>query len=131
MVVACVAGAVLPAAGAEAAGRKTQFAIPAGTPLDRALTLFSTQSDRDILFTPAMVAGRRGKAVFGRMDPDAALNALLGGSGLTWREFQGRYLVEQAAAPLAVEPTSEVDGVVVTALRRRTRWARPALPRRA
>ena len=53
-----------------------------GAPLDRALTMFSAQSDRDILFTPTMVGGRRSKAVFGRMDPDAALNALLRGQTL-------------------------------------------------
>ena len=44
---------------------------------------------RDILFTPTMVGGRRSKAVFGRMDPDAALNALLRGSGLTWWDGEG------------------------------------------
>ena len=111
---------MLPATAVEAASRKAQFAIPAGAPLDRALTLFSAQSDRDILFTPTMVGGRRSKAVFGRMDPDAALNALLRGSGLTWREFQGRYLVEQAPAPAVEEPEAEVEGLVVTALRRPT-----------
>ena len=120
IVLACAAGAVLPATAAEAGGRKAQFAIPAGAPLDRALTMFSVQSDRDILFTPGMVAGRRSKAVFGRMDADAALNTLLRGSGLTWREFQGRYLVEQAAARAVEEPEAEVEGLVVTALRRPT-----------
>ena len=55
IVVACVSGVVLPATAVEAASRKAQFAIPAGAPLDRALTMFSAQSDRDILFTPAMV----------------------------------------------------------------------------
>lgn len=113
---------MLGASPAVAAGRKAQFAIPAGAPLDRALTMFSVQSDRDILFTPAMVAGRRSKAVWGRMDSDAALSMLLRGSGLTWREFQGRYLVERPSAPVveAPEPEAEVEGVVVTALRRPT-----------
>ena len=111
---------MLSATAAEAAGRRAQFAIPAGASLDRALTMFSAQSDRDILFTPAMVAGRRSKAVFGRMESDAALNALLRGSGLTWREFQGRYLVEQAPQPTVEEPEAEIEGLVVTALRRPT-----------
>jgi iron complex outermembrane receptor protein len=115
-----VSCAVLPGT-ATAAGRKAQFSIPAGAPLDRALTQFSAQSDRDILFTPAMVAGRRSKGVWGRMDSDAALETLLRGSGLTWREFQGRYLVEHAGLEKTViESAAEVEGVVVTALRRPT-----------
>jgi iron complex outermembrane receptor protein len=93
------------------------FSIPAGLPLDQALTTFSAQSDRDILFTPDVVAGRAARGVSGRMGAGSALSELLLGSGLIWREFQGRYLIEQAPAPV---PTSapEVEGVVVTALRR-------------
>lgn len=114
---------VLPGTAALAAGRQVQFSIPAGAPLDRALTLFSAQSDRDILFTPAMVEGRRTKGASGRMESGAALDALLRGSGLTWREFQGRYLVERAKPlkhELETEVEAEVEGVVVTALRRPT-----------
>jgi outer membrane receptor protein involved in Fe transport len=83
--------------------------------------MFSAQSDRDILFTPAMVAGRRAKGLSGKMESDAALDALLRGSGLTWREFRGRYLVERGKPERAVAETeAEVEGVVVTALRRPT-----------
>lgn len=83
--------------------------------------MFSAQSDRDILFTPAMVEGRRSRGVSGRMEAGAALDALLRGSGLTWREFQGRYLVERARPERGeVETEAEVEGVVVTALRRPT-----------
>lgn len=123
--VACVSCLVLPGMRAAAAESRTPFSIPEGLPLERALTLFSVQSDRDILFTPDLVARRRGRGVSGVMPPAEALAVLLQGSGLTWRLFQGRYLIEPAQAPqieVGEEPAvaAEVDGVVVTALRRPT-----------
>ncbi|HEY9236469.1 MAG TPA: TonB-dependent receptor [Phenylobacterium sp.] len=107
-------GPALAAEGAHA------FSIPAGLPLDRALTAFSAQSDRDILFSPDLVAGRRTSGLSGRMSPDIALRELLRGSGLSWRQFQGRYLIEGAPTHSAVEPIAEVESVVVTASRRPT-----------
>ncbi len=123
--IACLAGIVLPGAGAAAAEPRAPFSIPAGLPLDRALTLFSIQSDREILFTPDIVAGRRTRGVAGRMAPAAALDRLLQGSGLGWRDFQGRYLIVRTEAPQMEaedrpQTTAEVEGVVVTALRRPT-----------
>lgn len=117
VLVACVAGVL--SSPASAADARRSFSIPGGLPLERALTTFSSQSDRDILFTPALVAGLRGREVTGRMETGAALTELLRGSGLGWREFQGRYLVERAqlATP---EITADLEGVVVTALRRPT-----------
>lgn len=113
-----VALAMACAAPAVAAKPQAVFSIPAGLPLDRALTTFSTQSDRDILFTPEMVAGHRARGVSGRMEAGAALGELLRGSGLTWREFQGRYLIEKGPSQDLVEPPPEVESVIVTALRR-------------
>ena len=112
--------ALATASASVAAPARAQFAIPAGLPLDRALTAFSVQSDRDILFAPGVVAGLRGRAVHGRLAPGAALDELLEGSGLAWREFEGRFLIERATPKLStpvVEAASEVEGVVVTALR--------------
>lgn len=103
---------------AAAAERRTTFSIPAGLPLDRALTAFSAQSDRDILFSPDIVAGRRSRGLSGKMDAELALKELLRGSGLVWREFEGRYLIEAAPAAGAVEQVAEVEGVIVTANRR-------------
>jgi len=122
LVLACLVGAALAASPAQASSRRAQFSIPAGLPLDRALTAFSAQSDRDILFAPGVVAGLKARAVSGRMAPDAALNEMLRGSGLAWREFEGRYLIELAPKPPAPPPEtiSEVEGLVVTAMRRPT-----------
>lgn len=123
--VACVASAALVGGSAEAAEPRPQFSIPAGLPLDRALTAFSAQSDHDILFAPGVVSGLKSRKVSGRMEADEALRELLRGSGLSWREFQGRYLIEAGAAnppsvPPSPEAVSEVEGLVVTALRRPT-----------
>lgn len=92
----------------------------------KALTDFSAQADIEILFTPALVAGLRSPRVRGRMEPDAALRRLLDGSGLTFRRYGGRLLIERrppaASVPLAGEPAApaEVGAVMVTALRRTT-----------
>lgn len=109
------------------AASATRFAIPAGLPLERALTAFSAQSDRDILFQPALVAGLKSRRVSGRLDPDVALSQLLKGTGLTWRSFQGRVLIERmekveapVQPPAPPEQPSDLDGVVITALRRPT-----------
>jgi iron complex outermembrane recepter protein len=113
-----VAAALALSGPAFAAGPRPTFSIPAGLRLDRALTRFSVQSDRDILFDPKIATGRSTKGVTGAMDADLALRELLRGSGLTWRVFQGRYLIEVAPLAAAVEPPSEVEGVIVTATRR-------------
>lgn len=114
------------AAPAQAAS-ETRFDIPAGWPLERALTAFSAQSDRDILFSPALVAGLKSRRISGRLSSDAALDRLLKGTGLTWRSFRGRVLIERveaAAAPVQPsappEAPADLDGLVITALRRPT-----------
>ncbi len=114
------------AAPAQAAS-ESRFDIPAGWPLERALTAFSAQSDRDILFSPALVAGLKSRRISGRLGSDAALDRLLKGTGLTWRSFRGRVLIERveaAAAPVQPpappETPADLDGLVITALRRPT-----------
>src|SRR5678816_1405772 len=106
-IVAYAASAVLAAAPAEAAQPRPHFSLPAGLPLDRALTAFSAQSDRDILFAPGMVSGLRSRRVAGRMEADDALGELLRGSGLTWREFQGRFLIERETVAQPDPPPPE------------------------
>jgi len=123
--IACLSCVLLPATAAAAADATGSYSIPAGLPLGQALTRFSEQSDRDILFTPDLVAGLRTRGVSGAMGSAAALTALLNGSGLTWRAFEGRYLIERRPAPPAPGPAviageAEVAGVMVTALRRPT-----------
>lgn len=124
---ACLSCVLLPATGAAAgsADRAVAYSVPSGLPLGQALTRFSEQSDRDILFTPDLVAGLRTPGVSGTMGSAAALTTLLNGSGLTWRVFEGRYLIEKGRAPQASAPAPaaveyEVASIMVTALRRPT-----------
>ena len=85
--IACLSCVLLPATAAAAADATGSYSIPAGLPLGQALTRFSEQSDRDILFTPDLVAGLRTRGVSGAMGSAAALTALLSGSDLSWRGF--------------------------------------------
>ncbi len=114
-----------PAAAVAAAPRRVD--IPAGTPMARALTSFSAQTDTEILFNPALVVGLSSPRVRGQLEPDEALRRLLAGSGLVARRHGGRLLIERAAPPRAIAAapsaaappaTAEVDAVMVTALRR-------------
>ncbi|MEP9400511.1 TonB-dependent receptor [Sphingomonas sp. VNH70] len=68
--------------------------------LGRALLRFSRQSGRQILFAPGLVRGKKAPGVHARMEVDAALAALLRGSGLTHRRTDGgAYLI--VAVPVA------------------------------
>jgi hypothetical protein len=60
---------------------EVQFDIPA-QPLASALERYAVMADQTVLFSDALVAGRRSGAVRGRMTPRGALQALLAGTGL-------------------------------------------------
>lgn len=90
------------------------FAVPA-QPLATALTAFGTQSGYQIAVDPAVVADVSSPGVTGRMQPEAALDALLAGTGLVWQlvEANSVLLTRPAGddstqlAPLAVEDQME------------------------
>ncbi|MDG2531777.1 TonB-dependent receptor domain-containing protein [Caulobacter endophyticus] len=110
-----------------AAAAPRRVDIAAGTPMARALTAFSAQTDTEILFNPALVVGLRAPRVRGRMEADEALDRLLVGSGLVARRHGGRLLIERGLAGRAAPAPSpapmasaEIDAVMVTALRRTT-----------
>lgn len=98
------------------------YAIPAG-PLHRALLLFARQGGMQILFTPDLVTGRRARAITGRLSPEAALAALLTGSGLVARQLpSGAMLIVRAegsrplpAADIDPPGTAIAEDIVVTA----------------
>ena len=99
-----------------------QYAIPAG-PLHRALLLFARQGGMQILFTPDLVAGRQARALSGRLSREAALAALLTGSGLIARQLpSGAMLIVRAAgsrppatAITGAPGTASAQDIVVTA----------------
>ena len=71
----------LAATPAAAAQQIRNFDISAGD-LGRALNAFARQANREIIFSSAVVAGKRTKGVRGKLDPNAALQVLLQGTGL-------------------------------------------------
>jgi iron complex outermembrane receptor protein len=64
-----------------AAQQIRSFDIPAGD-LGRALNAFARQANREIIFSSALVAGKRTKGARGSLEPRAALQVLLQGTGL-------------------------------------------------
>lgn len=81
---------------------QAQPAIPlaitiAAQPLGSALNELARQANLQLLFPPALVAGKSAGAVTGHLTPSQALDQLLAGSGLTG-VAQGRVIVVKPAA---------------------------------
>lgn len=108
-----------------AAAAEQSYDIPA-QPLSTALPAFARMSGVDILYENGMAAGRTSAPLRGRMSPQAALRALLRGTGLSARFTEPRaaivYLTagpppravsDAAALPELRLDTSEVRAPVV------------------
>src|SRR5690606_25404462 len=91
------------------------FNIDAG-PLERSLPMFASQSGLQILYPSALVAGRQAPAVMGEFTPEAALNALLRGTGLAYRQSRPTVfvLIDPSARAGAELEATQLDEVVVT-----------------
>ncbi|WP_019643470.1 TonB-dependent receptor [Novispirillum itersonii] len=76
------------------------FSIPAG-PLAAGLTAFGVQSGLQVLYAADLTRDRTAPAVSGSLSPDAALQALLAGSGLTF-QYTGPATITLLQAPAAV-----------------------------
>jgi len=106
-----------------AASALITFNIPA-QPLSKALSAFAVQAKQHILFTPDLVADKNSNGVTGSVDLKTALNQILTGTGLTFRDSNGTILIikekqdknERGTADSAYVP--EIAKVVVTANRR-------------
>lgn len=112
-----------------AARQAIAFDIPAG-PMQTALEQFAAQSRLQLLYTPALVAGRAAPQVRGSMTADQALGRLLAGSGILVSRPREGVIVLQASGgrqaglddalglsmpqALTPEPASQVDALVVT-----------------
>jgi iron complex outermembrane receptor protein len=99
----CVAAyAVMPTAQAQVAAPSESmesYRVPAGT-LATALGTWGTQSDRQLVFDPTLVAGKQSKGVAGRYGAEQALTLLLAGTGLTWTRVNGQiYTLKKASSP--------------------------------
>lgn len=91
--------------------------------LGDALELFGRQSNAQLLFSPRLVEGRHSKTLKGQYEPEAALQILLDGSGLTYKRSASNVLlitVAPAPAPKAVPVKTappRPDTTAVTAVR--------------
>ena len=96
--------AAVPAAHAQAGAAAQSvraYDIPAG-PLSRALSAWGAQSDRQLVFPPQLVEGRRSPGLTGRHDADDALTRLLDGTSLVWERVDGKtYALKQSGVPQA------------------------------
>jgi iron complex outermembrane receptor protein len=107
---------------------EVQFNIPAQS-LETALAAFSAQSLLPVLATPAITGARRTSGVVGAMEPAAALDALLQGTGLTYRRDGGAYLIvpvkegdgPQAQGAVPGAQATAVDELIVTAQKKAER----------
>lgn len=94
------------------------FDIAAG-PLEPALAQFATQSDHQLLFATEMVAERRTAGVSGRLKVTEALDRLLSGSGLSWRQtrpgvFTLRRTQTASTVVEVITPPAALDDIIVT-----------------
>ena len=95
----CLAGFVMTGTLASAAeqadgtGKATAIAFDvASQPLEAALDAFSSSSNVQVLYETSLTSGRRSAKVQGMFTPEAALNAMLAGTGLTaWPTTQDSY----------------------------------------
>ncbi|HZW15755.1 MAG TPA: TonB-dependent receptor [Brevundimonas sp.] len=70
-------------------------------PLAAGLQGFARQTDVELLYAPELVANRRTAGVSGSFTPEAAMQRLLAGTNLTFRQTGGNVFVLQAAGQAA------------------------------
>lgn len=116
-----------PAASARGSVARFDVSLQA-QPLAQALNELARQAGIQVIFPPALVAGKSAPAVSGRMTAQQALDRLLAGSGLAAAvDAQGSAVVRQAPQPApapraslppAEAPDAQLSEVVVTGSKR-------------
>jgi iron complex outermembrane recepter protein len=81
------------------------YSIPAQD-LGDALREFAVQSGQDVVFNPALTAGKKSKAVRGTIDANQALRVLLNGSGLSYATTSTGFAVRSAVGNAPVDANS-------------------------
>ncbi len=99
-----------PALAQSAPAASAGIAIPA-QPLSSALIAFSRQTRIEIFVPSSLAAGKRSAAVSGVTSPEAALQRLLAGTGLTYR-FTGARAVTVEAVPGAAAAGAVPAGAI-------------------
>ena len=91
-----------------------EFNILSGA-LGDALQQYATQSDQQIFYSGALVAGLRTPGLRGRFSSSDALDRLLAGSGLSWsRTEAGVIVLRRDGRASSAEAATVVDDVIVT-----------------
>ena len=99
----------------------------AAQPLSKALGEFASQTKQAVLVTPDLTRERTSTAVTGAATPEAALAAMLQGTGLTWRRDGETFLIvqpgeggsgPQSAGPGRGGDSGDVSELIVTAQKR-------------
>lgn len=85
-----------------------QFSVAPGT-LSKALTDFSRQSEREILVSSDLVAGKQSGGLEGTYEPEDALSALISNAGLSYRVTPSDVFLIDASA---VEPAPQEAEVI-------------------
>lgn len=125
------------AQGQAAVAQTYEFNIPAKD-LDQALKAFGDRSNTQVLFTKAVVQGRKSPALRGRYTSAEALNLLLKGSELNYQRTASNVVLIREGAPpassmagsaaeapasTAAQESVALDEVVVTGVRKSLREA--------
>lgn len=125
------------AQGQAAVASTYEFNIPAKD-LDQALKAFGDRSNTQVLFTKAVVQGRKSPALRGRYTSTEALNLLLKGSDLNYQRTASNVVLIREGAPpasstagsaaeaqasTAAQESVSLDEVVVTGVRKSLRDA--------
>lgn len=90
----------VPAHAAQATAPQHAYAIAAGS-LRQALDALAAQGDVQVVYAPALVAGKTTRGLSGNYTPVQALHRLLDGSGLTWSAVSDSTFVLKRAAVTA------------------------------
>jgi outer membrane receptor protein involved in Fe transport len=89
--------------------------------LTTALQEFGSQTSRQVMFSPGLIASKKSAGVSAATDEQMALAQLLQGTGLSFRREGDVYLIVGAADPQggsAAGGGAEVEGLIVTAQKR-------------
>lgn len=94
----------------------TQAYDIAAQPLDAALRAFSEASGRDIIVDADLTRGKYGNAVRGNLSADAALSALLAGTGLGADIVEGSFVLREQSGTAATTQSPD-PAIIVTGTR--------------
>lgn len=107
------------------AARARTYSIPP-QPLGAALNQFALQSDRELLFSTDVVAGKLSEGIRGKVSDTTALTSILKGTGLSYRQApSGAFLIQGEARALATAANLQ-SGPAVSAISESAPPSRPA-----